>query len=162
MKSYKVSLKETYGLEGGELECMLSESPFDVPAPEWRRPAVVVVPGGGYCMVSKREGEPRGELFSRQRIPDLHSHLSHLYGGLLLSRTTHRTGGGGGLHKEECGGVLGQSRGNFCRGLFRGRAFDRGFSGGVCVRQRKNGHGTRLSAQSHRIGISRYLFQGRT
>lgn len=42
MKSYKVSLKETYGLEGGELECMLSESPFDVPAPEWRRPR-----GGG-------------------------------------------------------------------------------------------------------------------
>ena len=48
MKSYKVSLKEMYGLEGGELECMLSESPFDVPSPEWRRPAVVVVPGGGY------------------------------------------------------------------------------------------------------------------
>lgn len=64
MKSYKVSLKETYGLEGGELECMLSESPFDVPSPEWRRPAVVVVPGGGYCMVSKREGEPWRITFS--------------------------------------------------------------------------------------------------
>lgn len=63
MKSYKVSLKETYGLEGGELECMLSESPFDVPSPEWRRPAVVVVPGGGYCMVSKREGEPVANYF---------------------------------------------------------------------------------------------------
>lgn len=63
MKNYKISLKETYELEGGELECILSESPFDVPAPEWRRPAVVVVPGGGYGMVSKREGEPVAHYF---------------------------------------------------------------------------------------------------
>ena len=58
MKSYTVSLKEVYGIDGGELACILADSPFDVPEPEWRRPAVIVVPGGGYWMVSKREGEP--------------------------------------------------------------------------------------------------------
>ena len=58
MKSYTVSLKEVYGIDGGELACILADPPFDVPAPEWRRPAVIVVPGGGYSMVSKREGEP--------------------------------------------------------------------------------------------------------
>ncbi len=63
MKNYKVSLKETYGLEGGELECILSECPFDAPAPEWKRPAVIVVPGGGYAFVSKREGAPIANAF---------------------------------------------------------------------------------------------------
>ena len=40
---------------GGELEFLLADAPYDQPAPEWRRPMVVVVPGGGYWMVSKRE-----------------------------------------------------------------------------------------------------------
>lgn len=63
MRNFKVSLQELYGLEGGEMECILSDLPFDVPTPEWRRPAVVVVPGGGYWMVSKREGEPIANYF---------------------------------------------------------------------------------------------------
>ncbi len=63
MRNYKISLKETYDLEGGELECILSESPLDVPSPEWKRPAVLVVPGGAYRGVSKREGEPIASYF---------------------------------------------------------------------------------------------------
>lgn len=63
MKTYKIALKELYGTEGGELECLLAEAPYDQPSPEWRRPAVVVVPGGGYSMVSKREGEPVASRF---------------------------------------------------------------------------------------------------
>lgn len=63
MKSYKVSLKKEYGTEGGELECILGNDIYDTGAAEWRRPAVIVVPGGGYWMVSKREGEPVAEAF---------------------------------------------------------------------------------------------------
>jgi acetyl esterase/lipase len=63
MKHDKISLKDVYDLEGGELECMVAESPFDVPAPDWKRPAVIVVPGGGYWMTSKREGEPVAHYF---------------------------------------------------------------------------------------------------
>lgn len=63
MKSYKVSLKELYGLEGGELECILVETPFDDAAPSWKRPAVIVVPGGAYWMTSRREGEPVANFF---------------------------------------------------------------------------------------------------
>lgn len=62
MRNYKVSLQEHYGLKGGELECILADSPFDNQT-EWKRPAVVVVPGGAYWMVSKREGEPVANYF---------------------------------------------------------------------------------------------------
>lgn len=60
MRNYTVDLKEAYGLQGGTLSCILSDSPWDYAeqAPDWKRPALIVVPGGGYGMVSKREGEP--------------------------------------------------------------------------------------------------------
>ncbi len=59
MKAYTVRLKEEYGfLQGGELSCIATGYPFDDANVAWRRPAVIVVPGGGYGMVSKREGEP--------------------------------------------------------------------------------------------------------
>ncbi len=57
MKAYTVDLKEHYNLQGGSLECVLMEMPWDVPQ-EWKRPALIVVPGGAYSMVSKREGAP--------------------------------------------------------------------------------------------------------
>jgi acetyl esterase/lipase len=63
MKTYNISLKDKYEVEGGELECILADCPFDVPTPNWKRPAVVVVPGGAYWMVSKREGEPVANYF---------------------------------------------------------------------------------------------------
>ncbi len=57
MKSITIDLKETYGLQGGSLECIWVERPFDFDAENFRRPAVIVVPGGGYGGVSRREGE---------------------------------------------------------------------------------------------------------
>lgn len=53
----KISLQKEYGIAGGELECILCEKPIDGDG-SWKRPAVVVVPGGAYWMVSRREAEP--------------------------------------------------------------------------------------------------------
>ncbi len=56
MKVKSVCLQEEYGF-GGELDCLAMDFPFDVER-EWKRPAVIVVPGGSYEITSKREGEP--------------------------------------------------------------------------------------------------------
>lgn len=55
-----VDLKKEYPfLQGGRLECIGMDYPLDGALDEtWKRPAVIVVPGGGYAMVSKREGQP--------------------------------------------------------------------------------------------------------
>ncbi|MBE7068864.1 MAG: alpha/beta hydrolase [Clostridiales bacterium] len=60
MKTYTVDLQKEYGLKGGKVDCYLVDYPGDVREqfPDWKRPAVIVVPGGGYGMVSKREAEP--------------------------------------------------------------------------------------------------------
>ena len=58
MKVENVSLKEVYGLQGGNVQALIGEKPFDFGWETWKRPAMVVVPGGGYGMVSKREAEP--------------------------------------------------------------------------------------------------------
>ncbi len=66
MKAYSVELKKEYPfLRSGSLECILMDPPFDAEdvVKTWRRPAVVVVPGGGYGMVSKREGAPVAAAF---------------------------------------------------------------------------------------------------
>ncbi len=58
MKTFKINLKEKYSfLQGGELSGLLMDCPMDG-NPTWKRPALIVVPGGGYHMCSKREGEP--------------------------------------------------------------------------------------------------------
>lgn len=62
MKAYKVDLGKEYGVKNGTLECILGEKPFDADK-EWQRPAVIVVPGGGYAYASKREGEPVAMAF---------------------------------------------------------------------------------------------------
>lgn len=54
MKYQTIDLKEKYGLKGGKLECICLDLPFDVSI-EWKRPAVIVVPGGGYAKTSERE-----------------------------------------------------------------------------------------------------------
>lgn len=67
MRVYTVDLKEKYAfLQGGILECILMDYPMDMKNPAWKRPAVVVVPGGGYSMVSKREGDPIAAEFFAQ------------------------------------------------------------------------------------------------
>lgn len=58
MRTYEVDLAKEYNVQGGTLKCILADEPHDQHDPNWKRPAVVVVPGGGYAMVSKREGEP--------------------------------------------------------------------------------------------------------
>jgi acetyl esterase/lipase len=64
MKVQKINLKEEYEfLEGGQLDCLLMDYPWDAPDMNWKRPALIVVPGGGYGMVSKREGEPIATSF---------------------------------------------------------------------------------------------------
>ncbi len=52
-----IQLNETYRfLKGGALSPLVLDQVFDRPNPSWRRPAVIVVPGGGYGTVSPREG----------------------------------------------------------------------------------------------------------
>ncbi len=63
MKVFSVSLQDLYGLQGGVLDCMVAQLPFDQPCDGWKRPAVVVIPGGGYEIVSRREGEPVAQAF---------------------------------------------------------------------------------------------------
>ena len=64
MKLFTVDLHKEYPfLQGGTLECLVSENPFDVGAENWRRPALIVIPGGGYGMVSRREGVPVASAF---------------------------------------------------------------------------------------------------
>lgn len=64
MKTFKIKLKEqNYNVMGGELNCFLNHCPMDHADPAWRRPAVIVVPGGGYWIVSRREGEPIADYF---------------------------------------------------------------------------------------------------
>ena len=58
-----IELKEHYKVAGGKL------TPYTIGCPtsgnnDWRRPAVIVVPGGGYEHVSKREGAPVACHFS--------------------------------------------------------------------------------------------------
>ena len=64
MKAYAVDLAKEYSfLQGGNLQCILGDCPWDVDDSAWTRPAVIVVPGGGYGMTSKREGEPIAHAF---------------------------------------------------------------------------------------------------
>ncbi len=64
MRAFTVELAKRYSfLQGGTLSCILTDSPYDGAAPFWKRPAVLVVPGGGYGMTSKREGEPIANAF---------------------------------------------------------------------------------------------------
>ncbi len=61
----KVDLKAEYSfLQGGQLLCIAADYIFDGEVDSnWKRPALIVVPGGGYGMVSKREGEPVAHAF---------------------------------------------------------------------------------------------------
>ena len=57
MKTVSVCLKEEYGIFGGKLVCLSLDVTYPREGVEWKRPCVIVVPGGGYASVSAREGE---------------------------------------------------------------------------------------------------------
>ncbi|MBQ8884840.1 MAG: alpha/beta hydrolase [Clostridia bacterium] len=65
MNIFKVKLKEHYKVMGGELDCVLRDRALSVEttSADFRRPAVIVVPGGNYWFVSKSEGEPVADYF---------------------------------------------------------------------------------------------------
>lgn len=64
MKAYTINLKENYPfLQGGELDCLLMDYPCPGAPREWKRPAVVVFPGGGYWRISQSEGDPIAAAF---------------------------------------------------------------------------------------------------
>ena len=53
----KIDLERVYPfLKGGSLKPLVIEEISDQPNHKWLRPAVIVVPGGAYAMVSEREG----------------------------------------------------------------------------------------------------------
>lgn len=68
MKTISVNLKNVYPfLQGGKLDGLITDYPYDWEQdPNWARPAVVVLPGGGYSMTSRREGEPVASAFLAQ------------------------------------------------------------------------------------------------
>ncbi len=63
MRCFSISLQDKYKLQGGELHCILADCPWDDEQLQWKRPAVIAVPGGDYWMCSKREGEPFANAF---------------------------------------------------------------------------------------------------
>lgn len=59
-----INLGEIYpSLKGGTLTPAILPYPFDSEGVPFRRPALIVVPGGAYAMVSKREGLPIAHQF---------------------------------------------------------------------------------------------------
>lgn len=57
MKYEVINLNETYKLQGGTLTAICADMPLDRGS-GWKRPAVLIAPGGGYWFCSKRENEP--------------------------------------------------------------------------------------------------------
>ena len=68
MKTISLNMKDEYSfLQGGKLEGMITDYPYDGELDkDWARPALLVVPGGGYGMTSRREGEPIASAFMGQ------------------------------------------------------------------------------------------------
>ena len=58
MKVFNLDLQKEYNTQGGVLTALLADMPYDRGDGTWKRPAVIVVPGGGYAYASKREAEP--------------------------------------------------------------------------------------------------------
>lgn len=57
MKNEAVRLNKYYNVKGGTLTTYVIDKPFDRGGDNWRRPAVIIAPGGGYHFCSKREQE---------------------------------------------------------------------------------------------------------
>lgn len=57
MKHQQINLNEHYNLKGGKLTILCADNPNDDKSSKWTRPAVIIVPGGGYHFCSRREQE---------------------------------------------------------------------------------------------------------
>lgn len=57
MKINTINLNELYDIQGGVLTSYIIDKPLDNGGLNWKRPAVVIVPGGAYRFCSKREQE---------------------------------------------------------------------------------------------------------
>ena len=66
MKTVTVLLKEEYGVFGGQLDCLSLDDTNPREGIEWKRPAIIIVPGGAYAHISKREGEGVAARFLAQ------------------------------------------------------------------------------------------------
>ncbi len=51
-------------MQGGTLKCRLVEGIWDKEREDWRRPALIVVPGGGYRFTNQDEAEPVSTAFT--------------------------------------------------------------------------------------------------
>ena len=58
MRNFQVELKTQYPVKGGVLKCYLTDRPSVRKVSEWKRPAVIIVPGGSYRAVCQLEAEP--------------------------------------------------------------------------------------------------------
>ena len=66
MRYFCKKLDELYPLKGGVLKCYIMDNPWDADnegRENWKRPAVIVVPGGGYHFISNRESEAVASKF---------------------------------------------------------------------------------------------------
>lgn len=57
MRVFSIDLVNEYQTKGGSLDCYLADFPHEEDDGTWKRPAIIVVPGGAYSGVSNREGE---------------------------------------------------------------------------------------------------------
>ena len=57
MKTEKHILSDIYNVTGGVLTSYITDRPLDSKFGSWKRPAVIIVPGGAYSFCSKREAE---------------------------------------------------------------------------------------------------------
>lgn len=58
MKYFEIELNKYYTVAGGKLTGYIADKILDRDMEKWKRPAVIVAPGGGYWFCSKREEEP--------------------------------------------------------------------------------------------------------
>lgn len=66
MRTVFIELKNHYPLKGGSLKGLIIDNPWDNCDDgrlSWKRPALIVVPGGGYYFISNREGDAVASQF---------------------------------------------------------------------------------------------------
>ena len=66
MRTVFIDLKTEYRVKGGSLKGLIMDNPWDSCDDGrlgWKRPALIVVPGGGYWFISNREGDAVASQF---------------------------------------------------------------------------------------------------